>query len=142
LVKFIKEQRGEYSLERLRLIDREKLISLRHKIVHSELEAFRVELVANFGKPTGLASLPDGRLLLTQEDGGLLLIGARGTSSVPIASVPDCRPRDLFHRALLGVALHPDYRRNGWIYHLGQSGRLTSGHLTNTAAASPARYWR
>jgi glucose/arabinose dehydrogenase len=116
LVQLIKEQRDEYSLKRLRLIDKERLISLRHRIIHSELEAFRVELVAKSGKPTGLASLPDGRLLLTQENGELRLIGTRGTPSVPITSVPDCRPRDLFHRALLGVALHPDYRRNGWIY--------------------------
>jgi aldose sugar dehydrogenase len=33
-----------------------------------------------------------------------------------IKGVPSCHPRDVFHRGLLGVALHPHYLQNGWIY--------------------------
>jgi cytochrome c5 len=128
LVQFIKEQRDENSAEHLRLVDQKAISSLPRGRVRTELHSFKVELVAEPDKPTGLAMLPDGRLLITQEHGGLRIVEGSHLLADSINGVPSCQPADVFHRVLLGVALHPHYRQNGWIY-------LTCGDTVTTTQA-------
>jgi aldose sugar dehydrogenase len=131
LAQFIKERREENSAEHLRLIDRERIRSLPQRLVRSEVQAFTVELVAEPDKPTGLVALPDGRLLISQERGGLRLVERSGLVAGAVEGVPPCHPTDVFHRVLLGVALHPRYRQNGWIYlTCGNSVTDSTGKVT------------
>jgi glucose/arabinose dehydrogenase len=127
LVQFIEKRRGETSAENLQLADKESIHSLPRGVIRTDVQAFRVELVAEPDKPTGLAVLPDGRLLISQELGGLRVVEKSGLVAGPVEGVPSCRPTDVFHRVLLGVALHPHYRENGWIY-------LTCGNSTTDDA--------
>ena len=134
------------SPEHLAQLDAElkgKLHSLR---IASELESFRVDIVAEVGKPWGIASLPDGRILVTEEAGALRVIDHGHLLPNPVEATPrGVRPTDHFQRALLDVAVHPDYQRNRWIYltsaqQIGIGGgtsktqvSLVRGHLQGNA---------
>ena len=95
--------------------------------IASEKHAFRVELVATGidRLPYSLAPLPDGRFLLTEKTRGLRIVSADGKLSELIRGTPQVYD-DGFQMPglkivygmgyLMDVALHPDYRRNGWIY--------------------------
>ena len=117
LVSFLRDRRMAVSPDHLAQLDVElkrKLHSLR---ITSELESFRVDIVAETGKPWGIAALPDGRLLVTEEAGALRVIDHGHLLPNPVEGTPrGARPTDHFQRALLDVAVHPDYQRNRWIY--------------------------
>ncbi|MEE2873427.1 MAG: PQQ-dependent sugar dehydrogenase [Candidatus Latescibacterota bacterium] len=85
------------------------------EIVESQEHDFRVETFAEgFGLPWGMAFLPDGRLLVTEREGVLRVVGKDGRVSVPIEGVPEVRAEG--QGGLMDVALHPQYAQNGWIY--------------------------
>jgi len=75
---------------------------------------FVVEKIATFNEPWAMAFLPDGRLLVTEKKGRLLIVSQDGHKSSPVAGVPDV---DYGGQGGLGdVALHPGYAGNGTIY--------------------------
>lgn len=74
---------------------------------------FEVEPIASFDEPWALAFLPDGRMLVTEKKGNLLVVTADGQAR-PIRWVPDV---DYGGQGGLGdVALHPDFSGNNVIY--------------------------
>ncbi len=83
-------------------------------IVKSEEHAFRVETVAEgLDTPWSLAFLPDGRMLVTEKAGRLLIV-APGKPPAPVLGVPAVWSNG--QGGLLDAAVHPDYAANGWIY--------------------------
>ena len=85
------------------------------QIVQSEEHTFRVEAFATgLGVPWGLAFLPDGRLLVTEREGRLRIVGTDGAVSPPIDGVPKVLAKG--QGGLMDVALHPQYAETGWIY--------------------------
>ena len=64
--------------------------------------------------PWGLAFLPDGRLLVTEQEGLLRIVAADGAVSEPVGGVPAVFARG--QGGLMDVALHPRYEEQGWIY--------------------------
>jgi glucose/arabinose dehydrogenase len=86
-------------------------------VVHSDAADFVVERVAQAGPAFGFAFLPDGKVLITEVGGVLRLLDRPGAPLRTIQGTP--RPGangEYFHRLMMDVSLHPDYRRNGWIY--------------------------
>lgn len=74
-----------------------------------------VETVAEgLDHPWGMAFLPDGRLLVTERDGRMRLIGTDGQLSEPLAGVPEVFAQG--QGGLLDVALAPDFESSGTIY--------------------------
>ena len=71
-------------------------------------------------QPTALAFLPDGRLLITQKSGELLLLDSGSTST--LVTIPVCTDSEM---GLLGIVLDPAFGSNGFIYlyrtHQGSS---------------------
>ena len=65
-------------------------------------------------QPWGLAFLPDGRMLVTEKEGRLRLVGPDGTLSEPLAGVPEVY--DSGQGGLLVVALDPDFAANQLVY--------------------------
>ena len=64
----------------------------------------------NLQTPWEIAFLPDGRMLITERPGTLTLLQAGG-ARLPIS--------DVYERSesgLLGLALHPDFAENQWLY--------------------------
>ena len=88
--------------------------------VESEQAAFRLVRVADgLEHPWSLAFLPDGRLLVTERPGRLLLL-ADGRPQ-PLSGLPEISAGG--QGGLLDVVLHPDYARNGWLYLSYSAGR-------------------
>ena len=81
-----------------------------------------VQLVGDLEHPWSLAWLPDGRKLVTERPGRLLLID--GDSVPSLSGLPKIdseedqltAPEGGNQGGLLDVAVHPDYENNGWIY--------------------------
>ncbi|MFU8815814.1 MAG: PQQ-dependent sugar dehydrogenase [Pseudomonadales bacterium] len=73
-----------------------------------------ITAVAEFDQPWAMVFLPDGRALVTEKPGRLLLVTQSGDKSPPIDGVPEV---DYGGQGGLGdVILHPDYADNGQIY--------------------------
>ncbi|WP_336963106.1 PQQ-dependent sugar dehydrogenase [Sphingobium aquiterrae] len=87
-----------------------------NQIIRSEKQTFRIEVVAQgLDTPWGLAFLPDGRLLVTERGGHLRIVDRKGALLPdPVKGTPTPWVRQ--DGGMLDVAVHPDYRRNGWIY--------------------------
>ena len=71
-------------------------------------------LYSELKNPWGLAWLPDGRLLVTERAGEILVFKNDQFSGVKLKGVPS-----VFNDGqggLLDIVLHPNYKQNGWIY--------------------------
>jgi glucose/arabinose dehydrogenase len=75
---------------------------------------FVATAIATLDEPWAMTFLPDGRLLITEKKGRLLVVTQDGDQSQPITGVPDV---DYGGQGGLGdVALHPEYADNDTIY--------------------------
>ena len=72
------------------------------------------ELAAGLDHPWGMAFLPDGRLLVTEREGRLRILGLDRKLSGPLEGVPEVRASG--QGGLLDVALDPDFKTNRTIY--------------------------
>ncbi|MBE2180827.1 MAG: PQQ-dependent sugar dehydrogenase [Chthoniobacterales bacterium] len=101
--------------------------------VTSSVHRFRVEKVAEgLDHPWGVEKLPDGRFLITERGGRLLLVSANGVEMTPVSGVPPVFAQG--QGGLLDVTLHPEYADNGWIY-LALSKPIGDGALTSIVRA-------
>jgi len=92
----------------------QSIASFENKVFESELEKFSVEIVANgLEVPWSFAFLPDGRILVAERPGNLRFV-SKDSVSEPVAGFPEVWARQ--DGGLMGLALHPNYKRNGWIY--------------------------
>jgi len=64
--------------------------------------------------PWGIASLPDGRLLITQKGGTMLIAKTTGELSGPITGLPAVNAGG--QGGLLGLAIDPDFTKNRTVY--------------------------
>ena len=75
---------------------------------------FDIEIVTSFDQPWAMAFLPNGRMLVTQKKGDLLIVTQTGQKTRPLSGVPDV---DYGGQGGMGdVALHPDFANNNIIY--------------------------
>ena len=77
-------------------------------------EAFIATPIATFQEPWAMSFLPDGRLLVTEKRGRLLMVTQDGEKSRPIAGVPDVDYRG--QGGLGDVVPHPDFASNSMVY--------------------------
>lgn len=97
--------------------------------VGSELEAEFV--VSGASQPAGLAFSRDGRVFYTEKSTGRIRVVQGGALQPdPVAAVP---VNSAGERGLLGIALHPDFDRNGRLYVF--YARSDSGVSTSDARA-------
>ena len=75
--------------------------------------AFKIEEVTRFDAPWAMTFLPDGRMLVTETAGTMLLVSADGKQRTPIATM------QVMHQgqgALMDVVLHPKFAQNHLVY--------------------------
>ncbi|WP_031526032.1 PQQ-dependent sugar dehydrogenase [Dyadobacter crusticola] len=86
--------------------------SPKKKIAESDL---KVDTVATgLTMPWASALLPNGDLLVTERGGKLRLVSKGQLDATPISGIPEVWYKG--QGGLLDIALHPDYKTNGWIY--------------------------
>lgn len=71
--------------------------------------------VRDLAFPTNMAFAPDGRLFFTEKDTGAVRIVTRGGRLLPEPFVRFAVAND-GETGMLGVALHPDFEREPWVY--------------------------
>jgi glucose/arabinose dehydrogenase len=64
--------------------------------------------------PWAMAFLPDGRMLVTEKPGDLVIVAADGSVSAPLAGTPAVWAEG--QGGLMDVALHPDFASNAMVY--------------------------
>ena len=83
-------------------------------VVSSETQNFVVDTLATGLKnPWGIEVLPDGRVLVTERSGEILII-ANGKLTDEKITVPNVFVHG--QGGLMDITVHPDYEKNGWIY--------------------------
>lgn len=70
--------------------------------------------IASFEEPWAMSFLPDGRLLVTEKKGRLIVVTQDGEKSEPLSGVPDVDYGG--QGGFADVVLHPDYASNGLVY--------------------------
>jgi aldose sugar dehydrogenase len=84
-------------------------------IINSEKQSFKVDtLYAQLKNPWGIAFLPDGRILVTERAGEVLIFKDEKSQPEKAEGVPAVYATG--QGGLLDIQLHPDYGTNGWIY--------------------------
>ncbi len=73
-----------------------------------------VAVAIGLDRPWGLAFLPDGRFLVTEQSGQLRVIGADGMILPPVTGLPPVL--DEGQGGLLDVVIHPDFGENRLVY--------------------------
>ena len=105
-------------------------------------------LGANLSSPWGLAFLPDGRLLVTQKGGSMVIVRADGSGlEATVTGLPAVNSGG--QGGLLDVALDPDFASDPWVYFSfsengsgGAGTALARARLVNNAVQNLAVIWR
>lgn len=97
-----------------------------------------VQITGGLASPWGMAFLPDGRVLVTQKGGTMVIVSADGATRTPVAwDTPQPSILDLGQGGLLDVALDPDFTATGWVYFTyqepGDPGTFESGTTVGRA---------
>ena len=74
-------------------------------------------VVGGLTDPTALAFLPDGRILVAQKHGLVRVIKNGAVLPTPLIDLSS-RVNDYWDRGLLGIATHPSFAQNGYLYLL------------------------
>jgi glucose/arabinose dehydrogenase len=97
-------------------------------VYHSQRHDFRMETVIKEGlsTPWAIEFLSDGRLLITNKNGKLMV--ARGEKLTTVEGTPAVI--DDGQGGLLDTALHPEFEQNGWVYLSFQFGEAKKRGMT------------
>ncbi len=74
----------------------------------------RSTIVSGLEEPTALAFLPDGRILVGERDGTVHLVQGGQLLPQALLELPADTARG--ERGLVGIAVHPQFSANGWLY--------------------------
>ena len=84
-------------------------------------------VTTNLNQPWGVISLPDGRLLITENEGHFVIVDPNnGAISSPIKGIPEVDDRN--QGGLLGLAIDPDFETNRMIYWVFSEKAPTGNH--------------
>jgi glucose/arabinose dehydrogenase len=72
-------------------------------------------VVTGLNQPTDFAFLPDGRMLILEKPGRVLVAGIGGGATTVALDITG-NVDDFSERGLLGICLHPSFPSTGWIY--------------------------
>lgn len=75
---------------------------------------FKVSTIADFESPWAMTFLPDGRMLITEKAGEMLLFDPKNGTKIPVAGIP--KVDDAGQGGLMDVVLAPDYATSKRVY--------------------------
>ena len=71
-------------------------------------------IAEGFDDPTDLAVDPEGRIFVSERSGAVRIVGRDGVSPIPALELDEAAVTR--ESGLTGIALHPDFERNGHVY--------------------------
>jgi glucose/arabinose dehydrogenase len=71
-------------------------------------------LYTEFENPWGMTWLPDGRMLVTERKGEILIFNDDKFTGEKVGNMPTVK--EVNQAGLLDIALHPNYQNTGWLY--------------------------
>jgi aldose sugar dehydrogenase len=93
-----------------------------------------VTLNATLSSPWGMAFLPDGRMLVTQKGGSMVVLSASGATQGAITGLPAVSAAG--QGGLLDLAIDPDFATDPWVYWTySEPGAGAEAGLKGTAVA-------
>lgn len=93
----------------------EEKVEPSHFAVVSEKLTFQIDtLSTELINPWGMTWLPDGRMLITERKGEILIFKDDKSTGEKLTGVPAVS--EVNQAGLLDIAVHPKYAENGWIY--------------------------
>ena len=99
------------------------------EVIESEQANFQISsLVENLENPWSMAFLPDGDMLISERPGRLRYLDDGELRETPISGLPD----NMFTEnrgGLFGLALHPDFADNRWLYFAFTEGEMSANHV-------------
>lgn len=106
-------------------------------VIQSEAQRFVVDtVISGLQVPWGMAFLPNGDMLISERAGTMHLY-SNGKLSAPLEGVPPVMATG--QGGLLDIALHPDYKNNGWIYFSYSSVTTRDNKTVGNTAVMRAR---
>jgi glucose/arabinose dehydrogenase len=75
---------------------------------------FRIEEIADLDQPWAMTFLPDGRMLITEKAGQLLMLSADGKQRKTVTGAPAVTSQG--QGGLMDVVLHPRFAKNRMVY--------------------------
>jgi glucose/arabinose dehydrogenase len=108
-------------------------------IVRTELLTLKIDTLAKgLENPWAMAFLPDGSMLITERPGRIRIWANGKLLSTPVSGVPEVWAGG--QGGLLDMALHPDFKKNGWIYmtYSAKTGRDASTALARATLKNNA----
>lgn len=97
------------------------------EIHETEQADFRVEtVVSGLEFPWSLAFLPNGDMLVSEREGRLRYVEDGVLRETPVSGLPDILVDN--QGGLLGLALHPDFETNRWVYFAFSEGTTRANH--------------
>jgi glucose/arabinose dehydrogenase len=75
---------------------------------------FKTSVIADFDSPWAMTFLPDGRMLVTEKAGEMLLFDPKNGTKIPVAGIPKVDSEG--QGALMDIVLAPQFGRNGIVY--------------------------
>lgn len=83
--------------------------------ISTEQESFRIDTIhSGLDNPWGMTWLPDGRMLVNERAGEILVFNGDQYTGEKLEGFPVTYNRG--QSGLLDIQIHPDYPENGWIY--------------------------
>ena len=91
----------------------------------SATKPFKTSVIADFDAPRAMTFMPDGRMLVTEKAGEMILFDPKNGTRIPVAGIPPVDSEG--QGALMDVVLAPDFARNRTVYfsfsEAGQGGK-------------------
>ncbi|MDQ5856841.1 MAG: PQQ-dependent sugar dehydrogenase, partial [Acidobacteriota bacterium] len=96
-------------------------------------------IVVGLNQPTDFAFLPDGRILILEKPGRVLVTGPSGGTPAVALDISGSVD-DGFEKGMLGICLHPSFTTNGYVYLYytanGPKNRISRFTLAGSALGS------
>ncbi|MHA8051251.1 PQQ-dependent sugar dehydrogenase [Aquirufa sp. ROCK-SH2] len=126
-------QLADLIVENLKTVDQYKFAN-KPTSNHFSSEGMKIVLdtiATGFESPWGFAQLPNNDYLITDRSGSLYLVDQKQHKTL-IKNTPEVMAKG--QGGLLDVALHPDFKNNGWVY-MSYSKFKKDGAITLTSTA-------
>ncbi len=92
------------------------LLYFYHDYIKAQTPLLKVsEIATGFFHPTDIATLPDGRLFVSQLDGKIQVVQNGVIAPVPFLDIA-AKVKDTEWSGIFGFCFHPNYAQNGYVY--------------------------